>query len=42
MLNLSRLFKAPRIRGGVHAEEHKASTSGLPIVVDFPLPEKLY
>jgi len=42
MLNLSRLFKEPRIRGGVHAEEHKASTSGRPIVVDFPLPEKLY
>ncbi|WP_020159805.1 MULTISPECIES: electron transport complex subunit RsxC [Methylobacter] len=37
-----KLFKKRRIRGGVHAEEHKASTSGQPIAVDFPLPKKLY
>lgn len=32
----------PAIRGGVHAEEHKSETSGKPIVLDFPLPKKLY
>jgi electron transport complex protein RnfC len=42
MLSLSTLFKEPRIRGGVHAEEHKASTSSQPIVIDLPLPKKLY
>lgn len=42
MLNLSSLFKEQRIRGGVHAEEHKADTSCKPIAVDFPLPKKLY
>jgi electron transport complex protein RnfC len=39
MLNL---FKKPLLRGGVHAEEHKAETSALPIVSDFPLPKKLF
>ena len=32
----------PRIRGGVHAEEHKTATALQPIVYDFPLPKKLY
>ena len=32
----------PRIRGGVHAEEHKAATAAQAIVNNFPLPEKLY
>jgi electron transport complex protein RnfC len=36
------LFSKPRIRGGVHAEERKASTSGQTIVTHFPLPKKLY
>ncbi|TAK60015.1 electron transport complex subunit RsxC [Methylobacter sp.] len=35
-------FKTPRIRGGVHAEEHKTATAALPIVSNFPLPKKLY
>ncbi len=35
-------FSKPRIRGGVHAEEHKAVTATQAIVKDFPLPEKLY
>ena len=35
-------FKEPRIRGGVHAEEHKASTAAMPIAFNLPLPEKLY
>jgi electron transport complex protein RnfC len=35
-------FKKPLLRGGVHAEEHKAETSALPIVSDFPLPKKLF
>ncbi len=35
-------FSKTRIRGGVHAEEHKAATSALPIATDFPLPKKLY
>ncbi|MFZ2404632.1 MAG: electron transport complex subunit RsxC [Methylobacter sp.] len=35
-------FKTPRIRGGVHAEEHKTATAALPITTDFPLPKKLY
>jgi len=35
-------FSKPRIRGGVHADEHKAVTAGQPIVTDFPLPKKLY
>ncbi len=35
-------FKAPRIRGGVHAEEHKTATAALPIASNFPLPKKLY
>lgn len=36
------LFENPRLRGGIHAEEHKAETSGLPIAQDLPLPKKLY
>lgn len=36
------LFENSRLRGGVHAEEHKTETSGLPIAYDFPLPKKLY
>ncbi|MDD1619803.1 MAG: electron transporter RnfC, partial [Methylococcaceae bacterium] len=35
-------FSKPRIRGGVHAEEHKAATAAQPIIYNFPLPEKLY
>ncbi|MFA6162996.1 MAG: RnfABCDGE type electron transport complex subunit C [Methylobacter sp.] len=35
-------FSKPRIRGGVHAEEHKAATVALPIATNFPLPKKLY
>ncbi|MGR8929863.1 MAG: electron transport complex subunit RsxC [Gammaproteobacteria bacterium] len=36
------LFENPRLRGGVHAEEHKAETSGVPIAKDLPVPKKLY
>ena len=37
------LFSAkPKIRGGVHAEEHKAETAHQAIVRNFPLPKKLY
>ncbi|MFA5983325.1 MAG: electron transport complex subunit RsxC [Methylococcaceae bacterium] len=36
------LFKKPIIRGGVHAEQHKAITADYPIVKDFPLPKILY
>lgn len=32
----------PRLRGGIHAEEHKQATSGLPINREFPLPKRLY
>ncbi|MDD1636583.1 MAG: electron transport complex subunit RsxC [Methylococcaceae bacterium] len=35
-------FSNPRIRGGIHAEEHKAATATQAIVNNFPLPEKLY
>ena len=35
-------FSKQRIRGGVHAEEHKAATAALTIVTSFPLPKKLY
>lgn len=35
-------FKTPRIRGGVHAEEHKTATAALHIASNFPLPKKLY
>jgi electron transport complex protein RnfC len=35
-------FKQPTIRGGVHAIEHKAETSGAAIFCDFPLPSKFY
>jgi len=35
-------FTKPRIRGGVHAEEHKAVTATQAIVNNFPLPKKLY
>lgn len=40
MLNL--FSSKPKIRGGVHAEEHKAETAHQPIVKTFPLPKKLY
>lgn len=36
------LFGNPRLRGGIHAAEHKAETSGLPIALDMPLPKKLF
>jgi electron transport complex protein RnfC len=36
------IFKTPRFRGGVHAEEHKTVNAALPIASDFPLPKKLY
>lgn len=32
----------PRLRGGIHAEEHKAETSAKPIATNLPLPKKLY
>ncbi len=32
----------PRIRGGVHAEEHKAITATQSIITTFPLPARLY
>lgn len=35
-------FENPRLRGGIHAEEHKAATSGKPIATHLPLPKKLY
>jgi electron transport complex protein RnfC len=35
-------FSKPLIRGGVHADEHKAATAALPIAYNFPLPKKLY
>jgi len=35
-------FTKPRIRGGVHTEEHKAVTATQAIVNNFPLPKKLY
>ncbi len=36
------LFENPRLRGGIHAEEHKTETSVKPIAKDLPLPRKLY
>ncbi|OAI14388.1 electron transporter RnfC [Methylomonas lenta] len=36
------LFENPRLRGGIHAEEHKNQTSGVPIALDMPLPKKLF
>jgi electron transport complex protein RnfC len=36
------LFENPRLRGGVHAEEHKSDTSGRVIAFGLPLPKKLY
>lgn len=35
-------FEDPRLRGGIHVDEHKHETSAKPIVLDFPLPKKLY
>jgi Na+-translocating ferredoxin:NAD+ oxidoreductase subunit C len=35
-------FSTPRIRGGVHAEEHKTLTAAQAIVNNFPIPKKLY
>ncbi|MGZ8152295.1 MAG: electron transport complex subunit RsxC [Methylovulum sp.] len=35
-------FQKPRIRGGVHVEEHKTATATQPIISHFPLPKKLY
>lgn len=37
-----KFIQALRIRGGVHAEEHKTPTSGKAIALNFPLPRKLY
>lgn len=37
-----KFFQTSRIRGGVHAEEHKSETSEQAIALDFPLPKKLY
>lgn len=42
MLSVLDWLKPPRIRGGVHAEERKASTATQNIITDFPLPKKLY
>lgn len=42
MLSVLDWLKPPRIRGGVHAEERKASTAIQAIVTDFPLPKKLF
>ncbi|MGR9086104.1 MAG: electron transport complex subunit RsxC [Gammaproteobacteria bacterium] len=36
------LFENPRLRGGIHAAEHKTETSGKPIATRLPLPKKLY
>lgn len=36
------LFENPRLRGGVHAEEHKSETSSQAIALNLPLPKKLY
>lgn len=36
------LFENPRLRGGVHAEEHKTETSSVSIAMDMPLPKRLY
>lgn len=36
------LFENPRLRGGIHAEEHKSDTSGKAIAARLPLPKKLY
>jgi electron transport complex protein RnfC len=36
------LFENPRLRGGIHAEEHKSETSGKAIETRLPLPKKLY
>ncbi|TSA39793.1 MAG: electron transport complex subunit RsxC [Methylococcaceae bacterium] len=35
-------FSKPRIQGGVHAEQHKATTAALAIANNFPIPKKLY
>ncbi len=35
-------FTKPRVRGGVHPEDHKTSTATLPIVNSFPMPKKLF
>ncbi|NJA07039.1 electron transport complex subunit RsxC [Methylomonas sp. UP202] len=35
-------FENPRLRGGVHAEEHKSETAKLSIASGFPIPKKLY
>lgn len=32
----------PRLRGGIHAEEHKAETAALPIATQLPIAKKLY
>jgi Na+-translocating ferredoxin:NAD+ oxidoreductase subunit C len=36
------LFENSRLRGGIHAEEHKHETSGKAIATRLPLPRKLY
>lgn len=35
-------LKTLKIRGGVHAEEHKQATAHTPIATDFPTPKRLY
>lgn len=36
------LLQSLRIRGGIHVNEHKQATAGLPIDDSFPLPKRLY
>jgi electron transport complex protein RnfC len=43
MMNmLTSWFEHPRLRGGVHAEEHKLDTANKPINLGLPLPKRLY
>lgn len=43
MMNLlTSWFEHPRLRGGVHAEEHKLDTADKPINLGLPLPKRLY
>jgi H+/Na+-translocating ferredoxin:NAD+ oxidoreductase subunit C len=39
---MSLVKKILRIRGGIHAEERKQTTSQIPIYCGFPIPDKLY
>lgn len=36
------LLENPKLRGGIHAQEHKAETSGKEVTTHLPLPKKLY